>query len=223
MFLLVAGFLVILFPSCNKDKNLTHLSVQMTDAPGNFGAVYIDLQGVEIKGNGGNLVLLNANEGIYNLLDFSNGADTLIASGDLEAGEVSQMRLILGSDNTVMVDGVIYPLSTPSAMQSGLKLQMHHTFEAGVSKFYDASITYMFHNPDAGLNIIGYTDSKGSDEYNKALGLRRAQSVKDYFEGKGIPMQKLTIESKGEKEPAEDNSTDDGRAKNRRATVTIKN
>jgi outer membrane protein OmpA-like peptidoglycan-associated protein len=91
------------------------------------------------------------------------------------------------------------------------------------SEFYDASITYMFHNPDAGLKITGYTDSKGSDEYNQALGLRRAQSVKDYFEGKGIHIQKLTIESKGEKEPAEDNRTDVGRAKNRRATVTIKN
>jgi hypothetical protein len=133
MFLMVVGLLVMLFPSCNKDKNMTHISVQMTDAPGNFNEVNIDLQGVEITGNGGTLVLLNANEGIYNLLDFANGADTLIASGDMEAGDISQMRLILGPNNTVMVDGVIYPLNTPSAMQSGLKLQMHNTFEAGVS------------------------------------------------------------------------------------------
>lgn len=92
-----------------------------------------------------------------------------------------------------------------------------------VLKFCDASITYMYHNPNAGLQIIGHTDSKGSDEYNKALGLRRAKSVQDYFESKGIPLEKLTIESKGKKEPAENNITAEGRAKNRRATVTIKN
>jgi len=95
--------------------------------------------------------------------------------------------------------------------------------ESDISKYYDASISYMFHNPAAGLQIIGHTDAKGSDEYNQALGFRRAESVKDYFEGKGIPVEKLTIESKGEKEPAENNSSDEGRAKNRRVTVTIKN
>lgn len=91
------------------------------------------------------------------------------------------------------------------------------------SGFYDASITYMYHNSEAGLLITGHTDSKGSDEYNQALGYRRAQSVSDYFESKGIPAGKITIDSKGEKEPAENNSTDAGRAKNRRASVTIKN
>jgi len=95
--------------------------------------------------------------------------------------------------------------------------------DSAVSKFCDASIAYMLHNPDAGLQIIGHTDAKGSDEYNQALGFRRAQSVLDYFEGKGMPVEKLKAGSKGEKEPAENNSTDEGRAKNRRVTVTIKN
>lgn len=92
-----------------------------------------------------------------------------------------------------------------------------------LTKFYDASITYMFHNSDAGLRIIGHTDAKGSDEYNQALGYRRAQSVQNYFESKGISAEKIKIESKGEKEPAENNGTDEGRSKNRRATITIKN
>jgi len=67
------------------------------------------------------------------LLDYSNGLDTLIASGDLEAGKISQIRLILGTNNTVVVDGIVHPLSTPSAQQSGLKLKVNETFEAGVS------------------------------------------------------------------------------------------
>jgi OOP family OmpA-OmpF porin len=81
----------------------------------------------------------------------------------------------------------------------------------------------MLRNSDAGLLITGHTDSKGSDEYNKALGYRRAQSVQLYFETKGFPPGKITIDSKGEKEPAEDNITDEGREKNRRTSVKIKN
>ena|SRR5665647_2021879 len=52
---------------------------------------------------------LNATEGVYNLLDLSNGISTLIATGDMQPGTVSQIRLILGSNNTVTVGGV-YPL-----------------------------------------------------------------------------------------------------------------
>jgi hypothetical protein len=59
--------------------------------------------------------------------------DTLIATGDIDAGTVSQIRLILGPNNSVIVDGVVYPLSTPSADQSGLKLLVNRVFEPGVS------------------------------------------------------------------------------------------
>jgi len=95
--------------------------------------------------------------------------------------------------------------------------------DSEISRFHDALLTYMYHNSKAGLLITGHTDAKGSDEYNLALGYRRAESIKDYFKGKGIPDEKITIDSKGEKEPVENNSSDEGRAKNRRATVTIKN
>jgi hypothetical protein len=127
--------MVVLIPACNKDDNdeKAHLSIRMTDAPANYDAVFIDVQGVEIIGNSDKVFTLNTNAGIYNLLDYSNGLDTLIASGDLEAGKISQIRLILGTNNTVVVDGIVHPLSTPSAQQSGLKLKVNETFEAGVS------------------------------------------------------------------------------------------
>jgi hypothetical protein len=133
MYVICIGILGVLMPSCNKGKDPAHLAVRMTDAPGNFNAVFVDIQGVEVTGSGGATVLLNTTPGIYNLLNFSNGLDTLIATGNLEAGTVSQIRLILGSNNSVMVDSVIYPLGTPSAMQSGLKLQVNQVFEPGVA------------------------------------------------------------------------------------------
>jgi len=125
---------VAMMPACKKDnKDKAHLSVSLTDAPATYDAVLIDIQGVEIFGNDGNAVTLNTKAGIYNLLDLSNGVDTLIATGDLDAGSISQIRLILGTNNSVMVDSTLYHLSTPSAMQSGLKLQIHQSFEAGTS------------------------------------------------------------------------------------------
>ena len=126
---------VVLIPACNKDDidAKAHLSIRMTDAPANYDAVFVDVQGVEIIGNSDKVYTLKTSTGIYNLLDYSNGLDTLIATGDLEAGTISQIRLILGTNNTVVVDGIVHPLSTPSAQQSGLKLQVHETFEAGVS------------------------------------------------------------------------------------------
>jgi len=133
MYVLFFSFQFLFISSCNNDADKAHLSVSMTDAPGNYDAVMVDIQGVEITGTNGSAVVLNTSNGIYNLLDFSNGLDTLIATGDIDPGTVSQIRLILGSNNTVVVDGIVYPLSTPSAMQSGLKLQINQTFEPGVS------------------------------------------------------------------------------------------
>jgi len=133
MYVTCIGLLGLLLPACNKGKDPAHLAVRMTDAPGNFNAVLVDIQGVEVTGSGGSTVMLNTAAGIYNLLSFSNGLDTLIATGDLDAGTVSQIRLILGPNNSVMVDSVLYPLSTPSAEQSGLKLLVNRVFEPGVS------------------------------------------------------------------------------------------
>ncbi len=156
MYVTMIGLLMIQFSSCTKDKSSgkATLSVQLTDAPASYQAVMIDIQGVEIKGDIGSAVMLNTTAGMYNLLDLSNGVSTLIATGDLEPGKVSQIRLILGPNNTVRVNNVDYPLSTPSAQQSGLKLQVHQTFEAGVA--YNILLDF-----DAGQSIV----EKGNNEY----------------------------------------------------------
>jgi outer membrane protein OmpA-like peptidoglycan-associated protein len=81
-----------------------------------------------------------------------------------------------------------------------------------------------FMNKDsmAAMTITGYTDAVGSDEYNQALGFRRAQNTREYFQKRGIPEIKITIESKGEKQPSDDNNTTAGRAKNRKTLIIIK-
>jgi len=132
--LICVTMLGLIMMSCKKDntKSSYPIAIRMTDAPGPYTAVNIDLQGVEITGTGGKTVLLNVNTGVYNLLNFSNGKDTLITSGTLTDEKVEQIRLILGPNNTVVVGNTTYPLSTPSADQSGLKLQVHQTLQAGI-------------------------------------------------------------------------------------------
>lgn len=97
------------------------------------------------------------------------------------------------------------------------------TPDASANRFFDESNAYLNQNLQARLHITGHADAKGTDQYNQELGLRRAQSIQQYFESKGMPSDKIVIVSRGEKEPADDNSTDAGRAKNRRTVLTIKN
>ena len=89
-------------------------------------------------------------------------------------------------------------------------------------RYLNESNKYLDQNLQAKLSITGHTDAIGSDEYNQALGLRRAQSVQLYFESKGIPANRIIVESRGKKEPADNNSTTAGRANNRRTVITIK-
>jgi OOP family OmpA-OmpF porin len=69
--------------------------------------------------------------------------------------------------------------------------------------------------------VVGHTDAIGTDEYNQALSLRRAASVKAYLTAKGAPDQKVFTEGKGESQPVADNKNAAGRTENRRVTVEV--
>jgi len=94
--------------------------------------------------------------------------------------------------------------------------------DALTDKYFNEANAFLTQNSLARLNITGHTDEIGTDEYNQALGYRRAQSMLHYFERKGIQANKIIIESRGEKDPADNNNTETGRANNRRTITTIK-
>jgi hypothetical protein len=116
-----------LFFSCKKDNSNSHLDVKLTDAPASYDAVNIDVREVWInmRSDSTGWIKLNANANTYNLLSLQNGVDTTVATGTIPTGNIQEIRFVLGSDNSIVVDGVTFPLTIPSGQESGLKIKIN--------------------------------------------------------------------------------------------------
>jgi hypothetical protein len=139
---LITIFIVIILcmiTACSRgeDDKQEHarIKIYLTDAPVDYQEVNIDVVSVRVIIND-SLINLPTNAGIYNILDFVNGKDTLLVEDEIPAGYLSQIRLVLGEENTVMRDSVVYDMKTPSAQQSGLKLNVHEDIHPGISYAY---------------------------------------------------------------------------------------
>lgn len=71
------------------------------------------------------------------------------------------------------------------------------------------------------VTVAGFTDSTGSSEHNQKLSEKRAATVALYLHGRGVSQERLAAVGHGEKDPVADNSTSEGRAKNRRVEITL--
>ena len=151
--------LVIMY-SCNDDP-ASHsetiklgdptISIRLVDAPGDYEAVNIEIIDVMIKMDSDNdddngWTSLEVNEEIVNLLDFTGGfSKVLVEKFPIPAGTLSQMRLVLGDGNTIVIkDGndqdETFDLKTPSGQQSGLKVKVNEEVEEGYT--YDFIIDF---------------------------------------------------------------------------------
>jgi len=77
-------------------------------------------------------------------------------------------------------------------------------------------------NPSIRVEIAGHTDSVGVDAYNLKLSQQRADAVRQYFIGRGIAKERLEAKGYGETQPIADNTTEEGRARNRRVEMRVK-
>ncbi|BAO55574.1 DUF4382 domain-containing protein [Nonlabens marinus] len=151
--ILMCTILTVSLFSCSDSDDSTQparVSIRLVDAPGDYDNVFIDIQDVMIKYNddGDEEVEIGAvNTGVYDLLELTGGASVILADDEIPAGRISQIRLVLGDDNTVVVDGQTFPLSTPSAQQSGLKLNVNQDLEGGI--FYEFILDF-----DADKSIV---------------------------------------------------------------------
>ena len=72
------------------------------------------------------------------------------------------------------------------------------------------------------LNVIGHTDSTGSDAINNPLSIERAQSVRDYLSARGVAPARIETSGHGAREPVASNDSNEGRAKNRRVEIFVR-
>ncbi len=88
-----------------------------------------------------------------------------------------------------------------------------------VSRYFMAIATWMQANPRHTITLTGHTDNIGSEKANLALGLRRVMVIRELLIDAGVPFQQIDVISRGESQPLADNSTEEGRLKNRRVEI----
>ncbi|MFN3444825.1 MAG: DUF4382 domain-containing protein [Bacteroidia bacterium] len=122
--------IVAMLTSCEKpdSEERGQFSVQMTDAPGDFLQVNVDVKSVEVHYSNQNAwTELSTKAGVYNLLDLQNEVTVMLTdTGSLPTGKITQVRLILGEQNNVMLkDSSTFPLTIPSSENTGIKINLN--------------------------------------------------------------------------------------------------
>lgn len=137
----VALLIIATALSCSKSSSSAageqNLTMFLTDAPGDYEHVYVDIRAVFVKveseaedhsgddnGGGGSddsaddhsngddeWINLNANAQVYDLLALNNGIDALLANSDIKKGQVHKIKIEIGSNNSIVKNGVTYPLN----------------------------------------------------------------------------------------------------------------
>jgi OmpA-OmpF porin, OOP family len=80
---------------------------------------------------------------------------------------------------------------------------------------------YLETHPAAGVIVVGFTDNTGNAVYNQALGLRRANAVRDFLVAAGLSADRIRVDSEGQNNPAANNDTENGKAENRRTLISL--
>jgi hypothetical protein len=142
VFALFVGFTAC--DSTGSDGGTGTMEIVMTDAPANYDSVNVTINSVRVhkktdadtdstesddEAEEDGWITITDEQMKVNLLELTNGNQVMLGSEELKAGNYSQVRFILGDDNTVTVDGQTHSLQTPSAQQSGLKLNVNAEVE----------------------------------------------------------------------------------------------
>ncbi|MGI4823700.1 MAG: DUF4382 domain-containing protein [Janthinobacterium lividum] len=132
--LTLAGAALLSLASCSKSNSdqasgAAKLEVRLTDAPGNFSAVVLDVQKIEVhlkdENDPNGWQTLGFTPQVVNVMDYVNGKSALLVNTDFTPGDLKEIRLILGPNSYVVgTDNQQYDLKTPSGQTSGVKLKL---------------------------------------------------------------------------------------------------
>ncbi len=133
--ILLAGLITVFSCSKSTSPDKGTITVYLTDSPASIDAVNIVVTQVAVHMSGNDSLsgwqTISDTTAHYDLLKLQNGANVLFANHQLPAGQYTQIRLIIGTGSTVVVNGITYPLSISSGMQTGIKLNHQFTIVKG--------------------------------------------------------------------------------------------
>lgn len=182
------------------------ISVRLVDAPGDYDAVNVEIVDVMIKmegdgfedddENGWISLTTPEDDEIVNLLDFTGGiSKVLVERFPIPVGTLSQMRLVLGENNSLFMNGNPTPieLKTPSAQQSGLKVKIDAVIEEGFTYDFvldfdvDKSIVHAGNSGNTILKPVLYASAEvnsgiieGTIAFDPALGDNETEETMAY-------------------------------------------
>lgn len=152
----------------------------------------------------------------------------------IQETKVAEERRLMGD---ARVEATPLDLSRREAMPAGLNAMPAHAavlpliripfgddgseLEPQVTGSLDRVSDFLVENPSRTAILEGFTDNRGSEEYNRALSQRRADSVKRYLVGRSVPAEHLSSAGRGENAPVADNDSAAGRKQNRRVEITL--
>lgn len=145
------------------------------------------------------------------------GAGVLIGKKmDKQAQQIEEE--IPGATVERVDDGIVLTFDEQSGVYFATeKYNINDKSQATLNKLAGVFAEY----PDTNILVVGHTDNTGNDAYNMILSKNRAQAVTNYLVSKGLSSGRFTTRWFGEEQPKYDNSTAEGRSKNRRVNIAI--
>lgn len=204
---------------CELDSDGDGVKDSVDQCPGTPAGEPVDANGCELDDD---------NDGVVNSLD---------ECPETPAGEpVDEKGCELDDDNDGVVNRLDECPGTPEGTpvdRRGCEIEGEYVLQgvnfesnsdvllAGASSVLDQVTETLLKYPQITFTIDGHTDSDGAADYNEGLSTRRAQTVFDYFAGKGVAENRMTVRGFGESQPIANNTTAAGKAENRRVVLGV--
>jgi len=136
---------------------------------------------------------------------------------DQQIRELDEATAGTGIDVSETPDGTGILVNLPDVTFAVDSTDITPSFRSALDQVAQSMIQY----PSSLVDVMGHTDSTGSESYNLDLSRRRAESVSNYLVSRGVSRARLATVGYGEQYPLADNTTPEGRAQNRRVEIRI--
>ncbi len=155
---------------------------------------------------------------------FGKGAESKLCAPGIvsEGGGVTQAMKDRINYNSRVIDKYVLSIANDKLVLTGVNFEFNKSILTPESDdTLDKTVKILKDKPSIKVEIRGYTDSEGSNDYNVGLSLDRAKAVRNHLISKGIDANRLTTVSMGQTGSVYDNKTEEGREMNRKVVLRI--